>query len=66
MAPMQADLIGTKEAADLLGCDRSTLTRKVTAGQLAPALRLGGATGAMLFHRSDVLALAEQTTGAAS
>ncbi|MDP9394382.1 MAG: helix-turn-helix domain-containing protein [Actinomycetota bacterium] len=55
--PAPDDLIGSAVACDLLNIDRSTLSRWVSAGKLAPALRLPGATGAFLFKREDVEAL---------
>lgn len=53
------ELIGTAEAADILGVDRSTITRWIRSGRLAPRLQLAGRTGALLFSRTDVEALAE-------
>lgn len=53
-----ADTIGAAEAAALLHIDRSVLTRWVQAGRLTPVFKLPGKTGAYLFHRADVEALA--------
>lgn len=53
------DLIGTVEAAEVLGVERSVLTRWVQTGRLPEAIKLPGATGARLFRRSDVEALAK-------
>ena len=54
-------LIGSTEALDILGIDRSTLSRWVAAGKLTPAARLGDAVNAALvFHVGDVRALAAQ------
>ncbi len=55
--PTPDELIGSADACDLLSIDRSTLSRWVSAGKLAPALRLPGPTGAFLFKREDVEAL---------
>ena len=63
---MRDELISAQDAEKLLGKSRRTIHRLVASGKLPVAMRLPGTTGAMLFHRSDVLALAEQTTGAAS
>lgn len=53
------DLIGSKEACQILGKDRATLSRWVATGRLVPAVQLPGPTGAFLFHRNDVEALVE-------
>jgi predicted site-specific integrase-resolvase len=59
MATDTPDLVGTVEAAEIIGCERSSLSRWVALGKIAPALQVGtGTTGAHLFHRSDVEALA--------
>ena len=60
------DLISAAQAANLLGCSVATVHRRVADGDLVEAVKLEGLRGARLFRRSDVLALAEQTTGAAS
>lgn len=52
------DLIGTVEAAEIIGVERSTLSRWVASGRITPAMQLQGTTGAMLFHRADAVALA--------
>jgi excisionase family DNA binding protein len=62
------DLIGTVEAARILGVERSTLTRWVQLGRIAEFKKLPGPNGTRLFRRSDVLALlepAEPADGAA-
>ena len=62
-------LIGSKEAAEILGVDASTISRwadeklKPEARRLTIALRLPGATGAKLFRRSEVEALAAELAG---
>ena len=54
------DLIGSVEAARLIGKSPRTIHRLVESGDLAPALTApGGAHGAYLFRREDVEALAE-------
>lgn len=49
-----ADLLATVEVARRLGLERSTLSRWVKEGRIVPAMRLPGATGAFLFHPSEV------------
>jgi excisionase family DNA binding protein len=57
------DLIGSRKACEILGIDRSTLSRWVDRGKLTPAVQLEGPRGAMLFDRADVTALALADTG---
>lgn len=59
MAPETPDLVGTVEAAEIIGCERSSLSRWVALGKLTPAIRVSdGPTSAQLFHRSDIEAFA--------
>jgi predicted site-specific integrase-resolvase len=51
-------LIGTTEAAERCGVERSTFFRWVQLGKIQPRLRLPGKTGAMLFDPAEVDALA--------
>ena len=53
------DLIPATEAAAILGCHVSTVSDLANAGTLPVALKLPGKTGARLFERTVVLALAE-------
>lgn len=49
------DLIGTAEAARILGRSHRTVHRMVRDGDLTPAIKApGGPAGAFLFHRADV------------
>jgi excisionase family DNA binding protein len=57
--PSVPDLIGTAEAAQVLGIDRSTLSRWTKDGRITPALQLPAHKGAYLYHRADVEALLE-------
>lgn len=50
------NLIGSGEAARILRVSRRHLSRL----RLTPAMRLPGSTGAVLYFRDDVVALAEQ------
>jgi hypothetical protein len=50
------DLIGRAEAAQILRVSRRHLARL----PLTPAMQLPGSTGAVLYFRADVLALAEE------
>ncbi|MBO1770469.1 AlpA family transcriptional regulator [Agrococcus sp. TF02-05] len=54
--PDTPDLIGRAEAAAILGVSRRHLARL----PLEPAMQLPGTTGAVLYHRADVEALAER------
>lgn len=50
------DEISSREAADLVGCSVTSLSRAVASGELEPARRLlAGRYGTFLFHRSDVV-----------
>ncbi|MDF2826881.1 MAG: hypothetical protein K0R01_164 [Mycobacterium sp.] len=51
-------LIGTSEAATRLGVSRSTLTRRVEAGEITPTIVVPGYRGAFLFEPADIEALA--------
>jgi len=57
--PASLDLVGTSIAAKILGVHPSTITRMVTDDLLTPAARVGD-DGAFMFHRADVVALAEK------
>lgn len=48
------DLIGATEAARLIGCDKTTLTRAVADGRIAKAHKLPGKNGAFLFATDEV------------
>lgn len=56
-----AKLIGSAEAAAILGIDRSVLLRRVASGQLEPVQKLPAATGAYLFDRDAIEAIAPET-----
>ena len=58
-------LISTAEAAAILDCHVRTIHRLVEAGRLAPAAKVPGRTGAYLFNRADVVAIADTDRGAA-
>lgn len=66
MVEAPLDLIGTTEAAQILQKDDATVRRWVISGRLRVAMRLPGRTGARLFHRADVEALAAEATAAAA
>lgn len=58
---MPHDLIGSAEAARLLGRSPRTIHRLVESGDLVPALTApGGFKGTFLFNRSDVERLASE------
>ena len=48
------DLLATRQVADTLGIDTSTISRWVKEGRIVPVMRLPGKTGAMLFANKDV------------
>lgn len=52
--------ITAAEAAEIIGKDRRQITRLVERGELKATRKLPGATGAYLFNRADVEALAEK------
>ena len=47
-------LLTSREAAARMGCDIRTIHRLVARGQLVPAAKLPGETGAYLFAPNDV------------
>lgn len=49
-----ASLIGSAEAAEILGIDRSVFLRRVNTGQIEPVQKLPAATGAYLFDRASI------------
>lgn len=59
MADAELDLVGRAEAEEILGIDRATVVRWAQSGKLRVAHRMSGETGAYLFHRADVEALAQ-------
>lgn len=56
---MTDDLITTGQVAKALDIDRRTVWQRVQYGRLTPAVKLAGANGAYLFHRSEIEALKE-------
>ena len=55
-----APLIGTAEAARLLGRTVSTVNRWASTGRLIPAAQGNGVRGPRFFRRADVVKLAER------
>ncbi len=56
---MTSDLVGTTEAAGILGVSARTVKRYAKAGRiLVPATKMFGDTGAYVFHRADIERLA--------
>lgn len=55
-----APLIGTAEAARLLGRTVSTVNRWASTGRLIPAAQGTGIRGPRFFRRADVVKLAER------
>lgn len=58
MSLVTINLIGTTEAAKLLRIDRSSLVRRVQSGAIQPFQKLPAATGAYLFDRARIEAIA--------
>jgi len=58
-SPKPSDLVGTSDAAKILDVTSATVTRMVASDQLTPAGRLGE-SGAFVFYRDAVFALAEK------
>jgi len=58
-------LIGSKEAAQMLGIDRSTLIRWIRQGKIAPADKWEGHTGPYQFAYADVARLVAERRRAA-
>jgi predicted site-specific integrase-resolvase len=54
------ELIGTAEAAGILGKSLPTVKRYAMAGRLPVAVKMKGDTGAYLFERADVDRLAAE------
>lgn len=54
MLSHMAKLIGSAEAAIILGIDRSVLLRRVTSGAIVPVQKLPAATGAYLFDGDEI------------
>ncbi len=59
------DLVGSAEVCRIANIDKSTLSRHVAAGKIAPRVRLPGKNGAWLFDRSDVDRYVSTIRGAA-
>lgn len=51
---MTTELLTSAEACERLGIDRSTLSRWVEKGRLAPAQKLPGLRGAFLFTVEEI------------
>ena len=52
-------LIGSREAAELLGMSRSSFSRAINRKKVIPAVKIPGSTGSYLFDKSDIEALAK-------
>ena len=54
------DMLGPADVCERLGIDRSTLTRWVKAGKIAPAMKLPGLRGAHVFTADEVERVAKK------
>ncbi len=63
---MPQALLSTVEAAEIIGVERSTLSRWIASGRIRPAHKLPGATGAHLFERREVERVAAEHQAVAS
>jgi hypothetical protein len=61
----QSDLVGTKDAADILGWSLAKVKRAAKSGALPHAYKMWGDTGAYLFHRTVVEMIAKRSDTAA-
>ena len=53
------DLIGAATAAEILGLERSTLTRWIQSNRIKPLAKLDGERGVYIFDRSEVVQLSQ-------
>lgn len=60
MSQSDTSLVGTTEAADILGWSIAKVKREAKSGRLPIALKMAGETGAYLFHRSTVDLISRQ------
>jgi predicted site-specific integrase-resolvase len=56
----KTDLIGSREAADLLGVNRTTFNRWCVSGKVPIHFTAPSKVGARLFRRADIQALAQK------
>lgn len=55
------DIIGSRQAAELMGMSVSHFTRNVRAGNIEPAHKLPGLRGAYMFDRALIERMAKET-----
>ena len=55
-----SELLSSREAADIIGCHHTTVPRLVKDGELVPAMKGPGSTGAFFFRPEDVASLARK------
>jgi predicted site-specific integrase-resolvase len=61
---IKADLVGSVEAASMLGVSRVTFNRWAADGKVPIAVQTAGKTGIRLFERSDIEKLAKTAKAA--
>jgi predicted site-specific integrase-resolvase len=59
-----SQLIGAAEAAEILGLERSTLTRWIQRERIKPLTQLDGKRGAYVFDRADVVSISQGSQAA--
>lgn len=57
------NIISTKQAAQVLGVNRSTIARWVHTDKLVPVLKLAGKRGGYLFFEKDIERKANEING---
>ena len=55
-----SELLSSREAAEVIGCHHTTVPRLVKDGELVPAMKGPGSTGAFFFRPADVQRLARK------
>jgi len=60
------DIIGSAESCRILGIDKATLSRWVTAGRIEAVHKLPGRNGAYLFRRESIETVAAARSNEAS
>lgn len=62
----KSELVGTAEAAAILGVTVKTVNLWAVEGKLVPAHKFPGQTGAYVYHRADIEAVRDARAAAAA